>query len=619
MAALCFSLTTYSQEVVKEAVTETTDDYGFGLWDDEYSTIDSLKKLSKDYYKDPNRWKIFIEPSVVVNADTVFDKAGLKHAYYVRRFYFIAVPEKTDFQYQPQVIGPYLYAYGQKMPIEGKDAQHFQMIRKAVFPFAADFPASTPSSAIFQKYIDKNFENDLNYIIDSLMVLVVNSLETYDFEDTTQHKSDTFTEFSRNQTITVLSCLKDEYTKAIPGHTSVETPTREPIASPKSIEHLKKIAVKTQGNIFVLPQNTILNQFAHEPDEEMQYFAARSGEEGVDPILVQMTINKESYETEELEYGEYDGTYDYRLSSISGQSYFMLNENTVLLYPETYYHYESDYIYSFGELEESRNIFGLKNRKPDTILIISPDNIEKMTLADCYQSCLKDTNCTFEHTFPPVLSVYINDELYDWNYYFDCKECYKKETILEYLKEGSVLYDYFAKDFYLNDLPYKDAKSISYSPASYKDNDVIYVDDLDLYESESDTTIYFSKSRSQAIKKLLTRKNKLTIQANKLKLQAITIMLGKQIPKGQLHIKKTYMGSWLLEGENAQKKAPSYDDDSVIISIDDKANTPKEKWEIKLEQLEKKFYDIIDKMDQIDDEIEKITGHSITLDEDYYE
>ena len=613
MAALCFSLTTYSQEV--EVVQ---DDYGFDLWDDEYRTKDSLIKLSMDYYKDPNnwknRWKIFIEPSVVVNADTVFDKAGLKHAYYVRRFYFIAVPEKTDFQYQPPVIGPYLYAYGQKMPIEGKDAQHFQMIRKAVFPFAADFPASTPSSAIFQKYIDKNFENDLNYIIDSLMVWGINSLETYDFKDTTQHKSDTFTEFSRNQTTTVLSCLKDEYTKAIPRYPIVETPTSEPIASPKSIEHLKKIAVKTQGSIFVLPQNTILSQIAHEPDEEMQSFAARSGEEGVDPILVQMTINKESYETEELEYGEYDGTYG--LSSISGQSYFMLNENTVVLYPETYYHYESDYIYSFGELEESRNIYW--DEITDTVLIISPDKIEKMTLADCYQSCLKDTlNCAFKSKFPPALTVYINDELYDWNYYDNCEECYKKEAILEHLKEGSVLYDYFSKDFYLNDLPYKDSKSISYSPSSYKNN--VYADDLALFESESesDTTIYFSKSRSQTIKKLLTRKNKLITQAYKLKVQAITIMLGKQIPKGQLHIRKTYMGSWLLEGANAQKKAPSYDDDSVIISIDDKANTPKEKWEKNVEKMEKKFYDILDKIDQIDDEIEKITGHSITLGEDY--
>ena len=121
-----------------------------------------------------------------------------------------------------------------------------------------------------------------------------------------------------------------------------------------------------------------------------------------------------------------------------------------------------------------------------------------MTLADCYQSCLKDTNCTFDPEFPPFLNVYINNDLYDEDEYYDCKECYKKEAIMEHLKEGSVMYDYFAKDFYLNDLPYKNSKSVGYYPSSYKDDEYEYASETD--------TIYFTKKQNQAITKLLHKR-----------------------------------------------------------------------------------------------------------------
>jgi hypothetical protein len=241
-----------------------------------------------------------------------------------------------------------------------------------------------------------------------------------------------------------------------------------------------------------------------------------------------------------------------------------------------------------------------------------------MTLNDCYTSCLKDTNCTFDPEFPPFLNVYINADQYDEDEYYECKDCYKKEAILEHLKEGSVMYDYFAKDFYLNNLAYKDSKSIGYYPSSYLDS-----------EDEDDGSINiisFTKKQSQDIKKLLKKKNKLNIQAYELKVQAMAIVMDAQIPDGQLHIRKTSWGDWLLEGQNTQEEETSYDDDLVIVSVDavDEAvekrkeqKTSEAKWEKKISQMEKKFYKIIDEIDEVEKEIEKITGHSITLEDIY--
>ena len=594
----------------------------YDYWYDEDETIDntndSLRNISMNYYKDLNHWTIFIEPSVTMTEDTAFDQAGLKHTYFVRRFYFFAVPEKADFKYQPTVLGPYLYAYGQKMPAEGKDAQHFQMIRKAVFPFASDFSASTSSNTIFQQYVEKNFDKDYHYIIDSLMASCVNNLDKYDFTDTTQKKSDSYDEsYSKNEPVTIISCLENEYAKAIPQPTIIEAPVREPIASAKSIEQMKKVAVKTQGNIYVLPQNTILNQIAQELDEDFKY---NYGDNGYTSSIAEMTIRKnkatkseEDEEYEEYVYLEYDDYFS--PVSVSGQSYIMLNDHALLLYPETYWRSDDEYDYAY--LNESREMYySYVYREPDTVLIISPNQIEKMTLTDCYQSCLKDANCTFDPEFPPFLNVYIDDDLYDEDEYYDCKECYKKEAIMEHLKEGSVMYEYFAKDFYLNDLSHKESRSIGYYPSSYKDDEYEYASETD--------TIYFTKKQNQAITKLLHKRNNLNTQTYKIRTQAIAIVLKNQVPEGQLHIRKTYWGDWLLEGESKQKEETNYDDDLVIVSVDEAAEAnPKtkkqkaEKWEQKIDKLEAKFYKILEKIDEIDNKIDKIAGHNIILDEDY--
>ena len=586
----------------------------YDYWYDEDETIDntndSLRNISMNYYKDLNHWTLFIEPSVTMTEDTAFDQAGMKHTYFVRRFYFFAVPEKADFKYQPKVLGPYLYAYGQKMPAEGKDAQHFQMIRKAVFPFASDFSASTPSNTIFQQYVENNFDKDYHYVIDSLMAWCINNLKKYDFQDTTAQKSEIDIEEAHpnKKSATTLSCLGDEYAKAIPRPTIIEAPVREPIASAKSIEQMKNVAEKKQGNVYVLPQNSILSQIADEKDNEFQYYFDKNN---FAPVISAMTIKK--LETNE-EYTEYAIDYEWLLSyhktaSISGKSYFMLNDHTILLHTEKYVEDEYD---DYPYLYEPKKA----GSEPDTVLIISPNQIEKMTLADCYQSCLKDTNCTFDPEFPPFLNVYINNDLYDEDEYYDCKECYKKEAIMEHLKEGSVMYDYFAKDFYLNDLPYKNSKSVGYYPSSYKDDEYEYASETD--------TIYFTKKQNQAITKLLHKRNNLNTQTYKIKMQAIAIVLKNQVPEGQLHLRKTYWGDWLLEGESKQKEETNYDDDLVIVSVDEAAEAnPKtkkqkaEKWEQKIDKLEAKFYKILEKIDEIDNKIDKIAGHNIILDEDY--
>ena len=136
LAVLFLPFPCYCQEVVDIEDIDLSE--LFAMEKDSASIVrDSLRNLAHEYYKDVANWDIFIEPAIYVEEDSVFDHAGLRHAYFVKRYYYFAVPHRADFRFQPHIIGPLLFAYGQKMPVEGKDPAHFQMIRSAVFPFAA--------------------------------------------------------------------------------------------------------------------------------------------------------------------------------------------------------------------------------------------------------------------------------------------------------------------------------------------------------------------------------------------------------------------------------------------------------------------------------------------------
>jgi hypothetical protein len=600
LAALCFPLMAYCQyyddvEIVEEVVTED--------WDPLQKTRDSLRELSMDYYKDLSHWDIFIEPSVVAQEDTAFDPAGMKHAYFVRRFYFIAVPHASDFQYQPSVVGPHLYAYGQKMPMEARDAQQLQMIRNVVFPFAADFPANTPSRTIFQQYVEKNFDQDYHYVVDSLMAWRVSHLDKYTFQDTAfRQKKSNIEESTARDLITVFSCLAKEYTEAIPHPTVIEAPTREPIDSPKTLEQFKKIAVKRQNNIYILPQNTILNQVAHELLDAYRYSYPNYNYENV---IAEMGISRIEAEEDD------DGTLIYTDAavSVSGRTYHLLNDHALFLMSETYYN-DDDYGYSdYFALYEA--LTGTK----DSVIILSPGLIETMTLAECYQRSLKDTvNCTCPTRFPPVLKVYVDDEIFDYDYYNDCKECYTKSAILERLNEGSVLYDYFEKDFYKNDLASTDSKSIGYYPNAYRY--LGYDDEYDDVESNGEETIYLSKEQSHKIRKLLAKRKRLINQGISLLMRGYKEELATPIPKGQLHLTQSFggCGGWSIKGKNDPYEA-TYDDEPVVIEVDkvNDRNNSKNKFEKKMERLENKINEIDSKMRQINEEIEKIAGHHITF------
>ena len=608
MAAMCFPLIAYSQyyddvEIIEEVVTED--------WDPLQKTRDSLRELSMDYYKDLSHWDIFIEPSVVAQEDTAFDPAGMKHAYFVRRFYFIAVPHASDFQYHPSVVGPHLYAYGQKMPIEANDAQQLQIIRKAVFPFAADFSANTPSRAIFQQYVEKNFDKDYQYVVDSLIAWKISHLNKYEFEDTASLSDVISVEISQKiKRSNILTCLTDEYAKAVPQPTITEAPAREPIATPKSIDHLKKVAVKAEGNIYILPQSTILNQIAQELSEEFKY---NYGLEGYSSTIAGMTIRK----NEPAEYEEsleHDEDYYFSPVSISGRTYFMLNDHTILLHPEIYWRENEDYNYFYlNESWDMYSEFPNKNwQESDTVITLSHGLTETMTLAECYQRSLKDTvNCIFPTRFPPVLKVYVDDEIFDYDYYNDCKECYTKSAILEHLNEGSVLYDYFEKDFYKNDLASTDSKSIGYYPNAYRY--LGYDDEYDDVESNGEEIIYLSKEQSHKIRKLLAKRKRLINQGISLLMRGYKEELATPIPKGQLHLTQSF-GGWSIKGKNDPYEA-TYDDEPVVIEVDkvNDRNNSKNKFEKKMERLENKINEIDSKMRQINEEIEKIAGHHITF------
>lgn len=123
------------------------------------STIeDSLKKQAGVYYSDMNHWIFFVEEPTVVKIaeDSIFDKAGLKHATFQWSLNCLAIPTESDLKYMPRAIAFTKY-FKKVIPVAGRNAEQLKMIRSAVFPFSSNYPTENSSSQLFQKYVDQVF------------------------------------------------------------------------------------------------------------------------------------------------------------------------------------------------------------------------------------------------------------------------------------------------------------------------------------------------------------------------------------------------------------------------------------------------------------------------------
>ena len=503
LAALSFPFTAHSQ---------------YHDWSDEdistHTIEDSPIDLAKEYYANLQHWDIFIEPGTVVGEDTVFDVAGLRHAYFTQRYYIYAIPKSANFRFMPSPLSQ-LFFYGQRLPIEGKELQYFQKVREAVFPYAAKFSATTPSRTIFEQYTQQRLEADVRYIIDSLITDRIRSL--YDFN----------TLYFPWQTAQnpILHCLESEYQDAIP-----------PAPSPSlSVAKLASHAIKHTPNIYLVPQNSLVELIA---DESRGH----------------LNVNKLF-------------PYDWDLpSENSVRTYTLFDNKTIILFNIGYYKYcEINYDGEYDQEIMDCYIadYGL-DCDDNIIVILSPNGYEKKSLeADCYQASLKDTiHCRFLPQYPPHLEVYVDDEPYDEVsphrkfLFIDEKN---KDIILKYLKEGSPLYNHFAKDFY------KDMMN----PYDYSIATIEILPKKKL--STSPTTLYLSKQQSQKIQKLLKKKNQLEYQRTMLSAKQKKMRDNSLIPYGQLHAQSfdSFLGErWQLYGENDEFKASNEDTivmDSVIV------------------------------------------------------
>jgi hypothetical protein len=475
-------------------------------WDEEnsYSVEDSLRNLSKEYYSDLQHWDIYIEPGTIVGEDTVFDMAGLRHAYYVQRYYIHAIPKGANFRFMPSPLSR-LFFYGQKLPVEGKELPYFQKVREAVFPYAAQFSATTPSRTIFEQYAQQRLEADLRYVIDSLMTNIVGELDLYNFNDTTPGSGYLF----YRQFNSTLTCLEREIYDAIPAQTTS-----------LSVAQLATHAIKQAPNIYLVPQNSLVKLIAHKP---------------------------ESYFLE----GLLDCFWEFP-PEISGQTYIFLDNNTIVPF---------NINYSWDAIGEGQMVWEYGDSESiDSVIFLSSNGYEKKRLADLYQASLKDTlHCKCLPQYPPLLEVWINDELYDkvGSHYYDINE-EDKDIILQYLKEGSFLYNYFVKDLYKAENRYFD----SYEPQ------VTYHRLSEIEESLLPTTLYLSKQQSQKIQKLLKKKNQLEYQRDIVSAKDARAHSNARIPQGQLRAKSSnsYSGgrNWILYGENRDNMGKGERTDGAI-------------------------------------------------------
>lgn len=126
--------------------------------------VDSAVKASKEYYKDVNHWTFYIDPYIIrTQEDSAFDQYGLKHAYFVRGFVFIAEPKPSKY-ILPNTIRSY-WSYWRKLPIEGKDIGYFAQIRYAALPMAGSKNPNISSDSLFQQFVNLRMDADIQHIV----------------------------------------------------------------------------------------------------------------------------------------------------------------------------------------------------------------------------------------------------------------------------------------------------------------------------------------------------------------------------------------------------------------------------------------------------------------------
>ena len=499
LAALSFPFTAHSQN---------------GDWSDEYNstyTVEDSLNLSKEYYADLQHWDIFIEPGTIVGEDSVFDMAGLRHAYYTQRYYIYAIPKGANFRFMPSPLSQ-LFFYGQRLPVEGKELQYFQRVREVVFPYAAQFSATTPSRTIFEQYVQQRLDADVHYILDSLITERIRIL--YDFNDTNLNIP---WQRELNSTITR---LESEYHNAI-------SPTPSPSLS---VVKLANHAIKHAPNVYLVPQNSLLKLIADES----------RGRSVIDELF----------------------PYDYDLpSEYSVRTYTLLDNRTIVSFNNIGYYKDCEINYDEYTDYNVKDCYIAEHgidSDDDIIVILSSNGYEKKSLADYYKASLKDTiHCRFLPEYPPHLRVYVDDEVGSHRKFLIIGE-ENKDIILKYLKEGSPLYNHFAKDFYKDFQKYVNVNHYDYD---YSIATIELVSEKE--ESTSPTTLYLSKQQSQKIQKLLKKKNQLEYQRTMLSAKQSAkqrkMRDNARIPHGQLRVQSYFNGWKKLYGENDKIEASNVD------------------------------------------------------------
>lgn len=135
-----------------------------GWVSEERAKKDSVLMASHEYYKNTDHWTFYVDPFVLkTHEDTEFDEYGLKHAYFIRGFAFIAEPKPSEYLL-PKSIRSF-WSYWRKLPTQGKDPQYFAQIRSAVLPMEASKYPNVSSDSLFQQYVDVKFDEDIRYIV----------------------------------------------------------------------------------------------------------------------------------------------------------------------------------------------------------------------------------------------------------------------------------------------------------------------------------------------------------------------------------------------------------------------------------------------------------------------
>lgn len=454
---------------------------------------ETFKTDASNYYKNINNYDIFVETyDKVINTDTVFDEFGLKHAYFFKCFLYAAVPKQnSNCNNQNLILNRLSLWY--KLPVEGKDTTYFNQVRQSILPFSSNYHYNDNTFNIFKDFTKANQSKYINKISEQISDRFANhnyppkgGIEEFDYPlyyERIDVPQDEF--FKANLPFVKNKFIKDYF---------------------DSIQlHNKETYTQIKDNFYIVPTHTL-------------------------SLIDEFFVNTTTY----FPFLEDVCNFYPSTTSLTNVDYTMLNDSTICMFHNHYYFYYEPGAFYYDLEGNEKNSFenAYKNvNYLDSILLITDKGVQRLDLRENLQNALDSV--IFVHKNGILIKT---KNISDNNIFVASTD---RDTILNYLKPNSYLFNYFKNKEYrtqpttinspltytfqsiCDGMVFGPVTSWFDTPSSYEMNDFNL--DNPLFQNQyTYDTVFLSKKQQSPIRKEFLKLARLKGKYEQLKIESET-------------------------------------------------------------------------------------------------